>query len=582
MSKQVLICLYFWIVAITANEELIEHMSNNSACFCQTGLFFKDGHCRCGVYPYNTMYCNGTHSFLLSRYCATFDDNNQLLSVGSCLHTPDPHGQNHTAEYYHLLKGLCLPNNSICRHLKRTGTLCGRCLPDHYPLAYSYNSNCVRCSHVRWNWVTYIMAAYLPLTLFYLVIMFFKINTTSSQLFALVYYCQTMSMPSLVRRMFVSSHGTREVKYKIAYKFYSTLYGMWNMDFFRSFYSDFCLGIGILPALALDYAIAIYPLFLMIVSYLLIVLYDRNYRVVIIMWRPFQLLFSVFRKKWDIRTSVVDAFSTFFLLSNAKFISTSFDLLTPTRVYHLYGDTYNYTLALYYSGDIEYFGREHLPYGILAIVMLSVFFILPVATLALYPFAFFQKFLALFSVRWYILHTFMDSFHGSYKNGTEPNTRDHRWFASSFFIIRCCLFLQYFSTTIDLFSCLASAVLLFHTSLLVIFQPFKPSKNRYNTIHIIFLLILILFAVLQAGHKFATVFKPRLVILIEVLSAACLASPVIYALAWTLHWLYTHRRSMIDGLRARITGYTPLPEQTLPDRIENSGEYPKENLANFA
>ena len=141
--------------------------------------------------------------------------------------------------------------------------------------------------------------------------MFFKINTTSSQLFALVYYCQTMSMPSLVRRMFVSSHGTREVKYKIAYKFYSTLYGMWNMDFFRSFYSDFCLGIGILPTLALDYAIALYPLFLMIISYLLIVLYDKNYRVVIIMWRPFQLLFSVFRKKWDIRTSVIDAFSPF-------------------------------------------------------------------------------------------------------------------------------------------------------------------------------------------------------------------------------------------------------------------------------
>ena len=170
MSKQVLICLYFWIVAITANEELIEHMSNNSACFCQTGLFLKDGHCRCGVYPYNTiyMYCNGTHSFLLSRYCATFDDKNQLLSIGSCLHTPDPRGQNYTAEYYHLLKGHCLTNNSICQHLKRTGTLCGRCLPDHYPLAYSYNSNCVRCSHARWNWVRYITAAYLPLTLFYL------------------------------------------------------------------------------------------------------------------------------------------------------------------------------------------------------------------------------------------------------------------------------------------------------------------------------------------------------------------------------------------------------------------------------
>ncbi len=52
------------------------------------------------------------------------------------------------------------------------------------------------------------------------------------------------------------------------------------------------------------------------------------------------------------------------------------------------------------------------------------------------------KDLNLFPVRWYVLHTFVDSLQGFYKNGTEPGTRDCRWFASVFFIIRLFLLIE--------------------------------------------------------------------------------------------------------------------------------------------
>ena len=39
---------------------------------------------------------------------------------------------------------------------------------------------------------------------------------------------------------------------------------------------------------------------------------------------------------------------------------------------------------LYNAGETPYFGREHLPYGVLAVVMLTVFNILPVILLFLY------------------------------------------------------------------------------------------------------------------------------------------------------------------------------------------------------
>ena len=193
-------------------------------------------------------------------------------------------------------------------------------------------------------------------------------------------------MPYIVRLAFIDcTFKESKYFYHLVANAYESLYGIWNLDFFRPFYSDFCLGIGILPNLALDYLIAVYPLLLMIITYLLIVLYDRNYRVVTIMWRPFQFLFSLLKSNWDIRTSLIDSFATFFLLSYGKFLSVSIDLLVPTKVYHLHGDHYNHTLGLFYAADTTYFGNEHLPYGILAIAVLCVFVILPTVLFALYP-----------------------------------------------------------------------------------------------------------------------------------------------------------------------------------------------------
>jgi hypothetical protein len=85
--------------------------------------------------------------------------------------------------------------------------------------------------------------------------------------------------------------------------------------------------------------------------------------------------------------------------------------------------------------------RTSCPYAILAIVVLCALVILPITILALYPFAFFQKFLNLFPVRWYVLHTFVDAFQGCYKDGTEPGTRDFRWFSAVYLSFRCVAFL---------------------------------------------------------------------------------------------------------------------------------------------
>ena len=224
---------------------------------------------------YGIISCNDGNLFVLDCYCATYNMSEEVL-VGACVYNC---GNNKTVGLlYHPIP------NEVCASLKRTGALCGKCYEDHFVSAYSFDLHCMPCDNISTNWIRYIMAAYLPLTLFYFIVLFFKVNVASGYLHPVALFGQAISLPPLAQ--IVLRSALMHPSLLQFTKLFGSFYGIWSLDFFRPFYSDLCLGIGILPTLALDYVIAVYPLLLMIISYLLIVLYDRNYRVVTIMWRP--------------------------------------------------------------------------------------------------------------------------------------------------------------------------------------------------------------------------------------------------------------------------------------------------------
>ena len=132
-------------------------------------------------------------------------------------------------------------------------------------------------------------------------------------------------------------------------------YSFWNLDLFRSVLPDICLNVSTLQALALEYLVALYPLMLILLSYCIIVLHDRKFTPIVIMWKPLKKVFVLLRNKWDVRTSVVDSFATIYLLSYVKVLSVSTDLLAPTQVYKLNSNIVMY--GLYYSPSVTYFGR---------------------------------------------------------------------------------------------------------------------------------------------------------------------------------------------------------------------------------
>ena len=524
--------------------------------FCSPWVYCDDGECQCGEAPHQILQCNiETNVSILDNNCLTYNKDKHVTEVGRCIFTSFKTNSPYTV----IPRSLSELDDFMCGKLfNRTGTLCGKCKDGHFPLVYSFDMNCIQCANGKANWWKYLLAAYLPLTIFYLVVLLFKINVASSNLYPFLIYAQAVSMPINGRVILIYLKNQNEVK--MATRWIGMLYGIFNMDFFRSFNLGICLGIDTMQAQSLELAVVVYPLPLLLVTYMLIRLYDCNFTPIVTIWKPFQVVLQYTRGKIETKTSLIDAFCTFFLLSNTKLLSSCMDLLVPVTVYELNSTGHlRYSWRLYSNATIPYFGHQHLPYAILATGMLLLFVLFPVLLLTLYPFRWFQKLLNLLPVRWYILHTFVDSFQGCYKDGTEPGTRDYRWCASMLFIGRYLLFFIFISTFNSTYLPIATMVLVLFAMLFVILQPFKTNMSKLTQPHVNLILLLALSYTSAIGTSFSEMNSVQLPFSAMMLTSAVL--PLLYLSVIILRWGRTNCTFRMDALRrsrARRHGYEML------------------------
>ena len=208
-----------------------------------------------------------------------------------------------------------------------------------------------------------------------------------------------------------------------------------------------------------------------------------NVRLIVCLWKPILPLFIKFRRQWNIRNSLVEVFATFLLLSYVKILSVSVDLLVPVLLYdeqeRIISQPY-----LFIQGDLPFLGSQHLPYACLALFFLLTFTLLPMLLLFLYPCSCFQACLNRTGCSCLPLYTFIDTFQGHYKNGTN-DTRDLRFFSGLNLLLRVVV---YASTVVNYqidsfaYSTITIAVLAVSVALA---RPYK--KNIYNIIDTVFL-----------------------------------------------------------------------------------------------
>ena len=482
--------------------------SQSQLCPPWTYLKYNSSDCVCGDSVNGVVICNEPSSeptafcrdaplsvCLLTCHCMSYSEKVGTVILGNCPFLC-------TSHYYYRIPNSRGQLNTTCSTVvpqNRTGQLCSKCIEGYAPSAYSYGLQCADCTNYHNNWIKYLLIAYLPVTALYLAVIVFQLDATSPSLSACIFVCQLISSPSYLSLLNGSLKTESDpTSFEIVVmKIVIFMYGIWNLDFYRMDVSPLCLHprISALQVITLDYAIALYPLVLIFITYVLVQVHDRS-TIFQFVWKPLRQCFT-----WIKITNIsfINVFSTFFLLSYVKILDTSLNLLTPVQVVNVTGhvvDTY-----MYYDASVEYFGLEHLPYAILAICVCVIFNIIPLVLLCLYPCRCFQSCLNYcqfvnFNQR---LHTFVDVFQGYYK--LEPF--DCRYFSAFFLFLRFTGLLVFYFIKSGFMFVIFGLFLIPVTALYATVRPYKNSIH--NIVDTVILLVAILFSFTASGISFCSI-----------------------------------------------------------------------------
>ena len=362
--------------------------------------------------------------------------------------------------------------------------------------------------------VIYVLAEIVPSTLFFTVFLVLGISATSAPFNTFIFFSQMYSLRvsfRLVLNIATSSEDFDSASLSDVTPRYAraldTLYGVWNLQFFRPFLPLFCIkeGLNALEALAMEYVSAFYPLLLTAVAYITIELHACGFRPIMWCWKPFHKCYVKFRKIVDPRGSVINAFATFFLLSYTKLIFTSINMLAYTVIHDSDSTSwFGIEIVPFFNPTIPYVHDEHTWLFLLSIIVI-IFAAIPSILLFVYPCKCFQKRIRIWRHRWLPLRTFMDIFQGCYKNGTD-GTRDLRYFSGLYLICRLPIIVSALVGVAPA-AIISIAVYTILAILVAYLRPYR--KNRYNILDAVMFLLLIIIHVTVLGGGVDHLLEPR-------------------------------------------------------------------------
>ena len=440
--------------------------------------------CECYVSPTTNhiVKCTEQGALLKFGYCMTYQEGGGFF-VGLCDYFKlDSYNKSAKDGYISLPSNLSQLNDYMCGPLNRKGVLCSECIDGFGPSVTSVGHTCSNCTGAWYGVLLYLILEFVPITVFYFIVLFFRINVTTAPMVAFVFYSQIGVSTFLVmsnRYLFDTTLTYRFLNILI------TFYGIWNLDFFRYIIPPFCVSPTIKPIhiTFLYYISAFYPLCLIIISWMCIHLHSRNFKPVIWLWNMLDVyLFRHMKIKWDAKNTMIDVFATFFLLSYAKLVFTCFRTISYGITINANNFSVHKILHVKTDPSIGYFSREHLPFAITS-AAIFLFALVPIPLLlALYPVETFRTLLfkCSFGNRLVAaLNIFVEKFYSCYRDGLDGG-RDMRSFVSVHFFLR--LLGNYLSVDEILVNLSFTVVILLYVVSSLLIALARPYKRAYMNI----------------------------------------------------------------------------------------------------
>ena len=529
-------------------------MVNVSLQDCPPGFFFdcKSMSCTCWGHIRGLLHCAygpdlEWTAYLIIGYCMSYsqlEHGSEHIVYGRCPFTPglESHSQS-VFPFLPLPKQKDKLESQFCGKMNRRGILCGRCADNFSIDVFSDSFICQNCSAQAMNWVIFVAFEGLLPLVFFIIVILLHISLTSGPVNGYIFFSQvlTVSMEVIIIR---SSWKQTNIHHPIIMTYMmEDLYSVWSLDFsrfFRSFAHSYhlCLGpqLKVIHVLCLRYLSALYPLCLIVVTYVLIELHARNCRILVWLWKPLCLFCVRFRQSWRAKTSVVDAFAAFILLSYVKIVRISLVLTTFTYIYNTNSTAVKKVVN--YDPTVTYLSLEHAPFAVIGILLLGTFGLVPPLLLSCYQFRHVQRCLNCCKLNRHGLRIFMDAFQGCYKDGKDGGP-DRRFFAGLYFIFRLIIFIIFDMTSrVTLtYMALLVACIVFAT-ITVFFQPYKRKIYTYLDVFFFNLLAVIMGLQILGFYEVQTTlhFPMRLMITMYCLTLIPLVYMVCYILLW--FWRY--------------------------------------------
>ena len=171
-------------------------------------------------------------------------------------------------------------NTVVCGNLTREvkGPLCGRCTGNTGPSIYSVGRRCVHCSPV--NILYYLLLQYGPSTLIFLLVIIFRPNITSAPMVHYVLFC---NFTVFVSRFNSCLYSQSDRLTTVLAKSILTLSAIWSFDVFLFFSPPLCISQHMeeIYILYLDFMATIYPFILLLLTYALIKLHSKNFKIIL-------------------------------------------------------------------------------------------------------------------------------------------------------------------------------------------------------------------------------------------------------------------------------------------------------------
>ena len=452
--------------------------SNHSVDQCHTWSFYNDTleECQCYDSPALPLSSSSTrHDFVVQcseskvvmnvRFCMTNEEAGTF--IGECeIYSLNKNAELIDGVYVQLPNNVSELNDYMCGPMNRKGRICSECIDGFAPSVTSVGYICSNCTGAWYGVPLYLLLEFVPITLFYILVLVCQISVTSSPLTYCIFYSQVVVYAFSDCSMMDFYKSTQEMT---LVKILLTLHGIWNLEFFHYILPPFCVSpnLKFIHVLLLKYISALYPVLLIALTWLVIEMHSHNFKPIVWLWDKINC-----RKiNNQSNTTVIDIFATFFLLSYTKLCFTSMVIFWHIPVYNANDSQYyNY---IHIDPTIVFFGKEHILYAIIAALVLLVFGVLPALLLVAYPIRILRSFFLInrLSGRSKVsLNIFVEKFYSCYRDGLDGG-KDMRSFASLHLIIRL------FSSLFGVVS-LSMGVIFFGGCCLLIFL-FKPCKQNY-------------------------------------------------------------------------------------------------------